>query len=89
MIDFILKRVEEDSPHFNLTFMKEVHKRNGDIVQEPAETIYTISLEDVKNRVSHVETATRLGNIGISLKEYLVEFRKSYRDVCELLKKTL
>lgn len=89
MIDFILKKVSDDSPHYNLTFMKLVHKRSGEIAKEPGDTIYTISLEGVKNRIAHMETAVRLGDVDISLSEYLSEFRESYKEVCELLKKTL
>lgn len=89
MINFILKKVSEISPHYNLTFMKEVHKRNGEISQEPGTTIYTISLDWAKNRIAHVETAERLRNKDVSLKEYLLEFYKCYNEVCELLKKTL
>ena len=89
MIDFILKKVSENSPHYNLTFMKTVHKRSGDVVQEPGETIYTISLDWVKNRIAHMETTVRLGNREVSLKEYMLEFHKTYKEVCKLLKKTL
>ena len=89
MIDFILKKVSDDSPHYNLTFMKLVHKRSGDIVQEPGDAVYTISLDWVKNRIAHVETAVRFGDKDVTLKEYLSEFYKVYDEVCELLKKTL
>lgn len=87
MVDFILKRVGDNSLHYNLTFMKEVHKRDGTIVKEPADTIYTISLEEAKLRIAHVETAEKLGDV--SLKDYLSEFYKCYNEVCELLKKIL
>ena len=89
MVDFILKRIADDSPHYNLTFMKLVHKRSGDIVSEPGETIYTISLDSAKNRIAHVEASNRLGDKDVSLREYLSEFYKCYNEVCELLKKTL
>jgi hypothetical protein len=89
MIDFILKKVSEDSPHYNLTFMRLVHKRSGDVVQEPGDTIYSISLDWAKNRITHVETINRLGDKDISLNEYLLEFNKSYKEVCELLKTIL
>lgn len=89
MIDFILKKVSDDSPHYNLTFMKLVHKRSGDIVSEPGETIYTVPLSLVKNKIAHAETSNRLGDKDISLKEYFSEFYKCYNEVCKLLKKTL
>lgn len=89
MIDFILKKVSDNSPHYNLSFMKEVHKRSGEIVQEPGETLYTLPLDDVKNKIAHCETAIRFGDSDVSLKEYLSEFYKVYEELCELLKKTL
>lgn len=87
MINFILKKISEDSPHYNLTFMKLVHKRNGEVVEENGDTIYGIPLTEVKNRIVHVELSTRLNNV--SLNEYIIEFQKYYKEVCELLKKTL
>ena len=89
MIDFILKKVSEESPHYNLTITKEVHKRTGEIVREPDKTIYTLPLEIIKNRISHAETVERFKNKDVSLKEYLSEFYIVYNEVCELLKKTL
>ena len=49
MINFILKKVSDNSPHYNLTFMKIVHKRSGEEVEEPGDILYTLSLQDVTN----------------------------------------
>lgn len=89
MINFTVKKVSDKSPHYNLTFTKLVHKRTGEIAEEPGETIYTLPLDSVKCRIAHVETNNRFGNRDITLKEYIPEFYKSYSEVCELLKKTL
>ena len=88
-INFILKKISDDSPHYNLTFMKLVHKRSGEIVEEPGDTVYTISLNWAKNRIAHMETISRFEDKDITLKEYISEFNKAYNEVCELLKKTL
>ena len=89
MINFILKKVSDNSSHYNLTFTKLVHKRTGEIAEEPGDTIYTLPLDLVKSRIAHVETSNRFGDRDITLKEYIPEFYKSYNDVCELLKRTL
>lgn len=89
MIDFTIKKVSENSYHYNLTFFKEVHKRSGDIVKEPGNTLYTLPLYEIKNIIAHCEVANRLGDRNVSLREYLKEFYKVYNEVCKLLKKTL
>lgn len=89
MIEFILKRVAEDSPHYNLTFMKETHKRDGSIVTEPGDTLYTLSLPVVKYTIAHSEANSRIGDQDISLKEYIICYKKCYKEICELLKKIL
>lgn len=74
---------------YNVTFMKEVHKRNGDIVNEPGETSYGITLDTAKNKIAHYQTVKYFGEQNVSLKEYLQQFYKNYNEVCKLLKKTL
>ena len=46
IVDFILKKVNNA---YNLTLIKEVKKRNGSIAKEQGDTLYTISLDLVKN----------------------------------------
>ena len=88
MIKFELKK-EKDTPHYTLTLMKEVHKRSGEIVEEKGDSFYTLGLTQVKVTLSHLDAQTKFGDKDISLKEYLIEYYKSYNEVCELLKKTL
>ena len=85
IVDFILKKVNNA---YNLTLIKEVKKRNGSIAKEQGDTLYTISLDLVKNILSHIKTQSKLDN-DISLQEYIFEYNKSYKEVCELLKKIL
>ena len=89
MIEFIVKRISDISPHYNLTLMKEVHKRSGEIVKEPGDTLYTITLDNIKYRLANMEAISRFGDNDISLKEYLIEYYKCYNEICELLKRTL
>lgn len=89
MINFILKKESNNSPHYNLTLMKLVHKRGGEIVEEPGETIYGNTLDVIKNYLAHLETEQIFGDKDVSLREYLIEFYKSYKKVCESLKKIL
>lgn len=88
MINFAVKKVK-DSPFYELNFFKEVHKRTGEIVEEPKDTIHSLNLDDVKNLISHAETRTNFGNEDVSLQTYMKAFQKNYVKVCELLKKTL
>lgn len=85
IVDFILKKVNNA---YNLTLIKEVKKRNGSIAKEQGDILYTISLDLVKNILSHIKTQSKLDN-DISLQEYIFEYNKSYKEVCELLKKIL
>ena len=85
MIDF---RIEKYSNfHYNLTFKKLVHKRNGEVVEEDGNTIYSIPLSCAKLKITNADVQNKFGDRDVSLKEYLVEFYKSYNEVCELLKK--
>lgn len=69
--------------------MKIVHKRSGELVTEPGDTIYTQTLDSVKNRLAHLDAIEKFSDKDVSLKEYLIEFYKSYNYICESLKKTL
>lgn len=88
MIEFTLKKVE-DSPHYNINFIKLVHKRTGELVKEPGDTLYNISLDWAKYFLSCEDACINLKEEDVSLSRYLKEFHKSYNSVCELLKKTL
>lgn len=87
MIDFELEKYSNF--HYNLTFKKLVHKRSGEIVEEKGNTLYSIPLYIVKVKIANADVGSKLGDKDVSLKEYLVEFYKSYKEVCELLKKIL
>lgn len=82
-----IKKVSEDSPHYNITFIKTIY--NGEKSKESKESVYTISLKQAKNIIAHVETIEKLDDKEISLKEYMSEFHKVYKEVCESLMKTL
>lgn len=88
MINFELKKCSNDI-HYDLTFMKLVHKRSGETIEEPGDTCYSIPLSQVKYQLSIAETLNRFGERDVTLKEYVYEFNKVYKEVCELLKKTL
>lgn len=87
MINFIAKKVNDKSPFYNITLMKMVHKRSGEIVEEPGDTFYGVPLDIIRNRI----TCENLSAIDreVSLKEYFILFNESYKEVCELLKKIL
>ena len=88
MINFELKK-SSNEVHYDLTFMKLVHKRNGELAEEPGDTCYGIPLSRVKLCITTVETQNRFGDKDVTLEEYIKEFNKAYKEVCELLKKIL
>lgn len=79
----------KDDNSYNLTFMKVVHKRSGIDAIEPKDTLYNIPLKLAKNYLAHENTIQSLGEEDVSLKKYISEFYKSYKEVCESLKKIL
>lgn len=85
MIKFEIKNL--NGYFYDLTFYKIVHKRTGEIVEELGETHYGMPLYYLKYVVAHKDAQTRLKEKDVSFKEYLIEFNKSYNEVCELLKK--
>ena len=87
MINFIIKKPNDDCPHYNVTLTKMVHKRSGEIVEEPGDTFYGIPLDIIKNRIA-CENLSIIDR-EVSLKEYFILFNESYKEVCELLKKIL
>lgn len=87
MIDF---RIEKYSNvHYNLTFKKLVHKRSGEIVKEDGNTLYSLPLSYAKLQITNADVQNKFGDKNVSLKEYLIEFYKSYKEVCKLLKEIL
>lgn len=90
MIGFSIKKVSENSPHYNITFTKTVHKRNGEELEEAGKSLYTVTLKEAKNIIAHVETIKRFKeDEEIFLKDYISKFHKVYKEICELLTKTL
>lgn len=88
MINFELKK-SSNEVHYDLTFTKLVHKRSGELAEEPGDTCYGIPLSKVKLYITTVETQNRFGDKNVTLEEYIKEFNKAYKEVCKLLKKTL
>lgn len=86
MVNFVLKKVDN---RYNLTFMKSVKKRTGEFVEEPADTVYGITLDWAKNKIAHENAVVVIGERNVSLKEYMQEFYKSYDEICKSLKMTL
>lgn len=84
MINFTIKKVKETS-FYDLAFTKKVHKRTGEIVEEPGDTIHGIPL----NWCKHYIAIANMPNKDYSLKDFFIEFHKSYEEVCESLKKIL
>lgn len=85
MINFELEKSSDN--RYDITFMKLVHKRSGDYVEESGDTLYALPLDKIKIEITLRELSTREDDY--TLKEFMSEYHKCYNDVCELLKKIL
>ena len=85
MINFEIEKSSDKL--YDITFMKLVHKRSGEYVEEPGEKLYSMPLDKIKAEIAFRELSTR--DDDYTLKQFLLEYLKCYDEVCELLKKTL
>lgn len=76
MIDFKIERAS--NTHCDLYFAKEVNKRDGTSSIEYTDKLYGIPIKEVPTIVAHRETQENFK--GKSLKEYLIEFYKNWKD---------
>ena len=81
MINYELKRVSENSPFYNIIFYKNVNKRDGSVEAKANSKIYGIKFDRAINILSHYEAQDNLGDKDVSLKEYLIELRKSWNKI--------
>ena len=88
--DFIMESAGSDSERYDLTFMKKVKKRDtGNFEIEPGNTLYGLTLSHCLNRIVHHRTAKKFEEENITLKEFLKEFQKSYKEIVNLCRETL
>lgn len=88
--DFTLKPISEDSDKFDLTFNKKVKKRDtGKFEIEPGPTSYGLTLSRCLHLIAHHRTAKKWEEDNITLKEFLIEFQKNYREMVKLCRETL
>ena len=70
-IDFL-----ENKRFVNLTFLKEVKKRSGEIVLEPGETLYGIPSKEAICRIVNFSMQDK----EYTFKEYLNKYLKEYEN---------
>lgn len=88
--DFIMKPSGDDSQFYDLTFMKRVKKRDtGKFEIEPGDTLYGLTLYHCLERIAKKRTAKKYEDDRITLKEFLVEYQKNYREIVKLCRETL
>ena len=88
--DFIMERSGSDSEKYDLTFMKRVKKRDtGKYEIEPGNTLYGLTLSHCLNKIVHKRTAKKWEEDNVTLKEFLVEFQKNYKEIVKLCRETL
>ena len=83
--DFILELSSPDSERYDLTFMKKVKKRaTGQFEIEPGNTLYGLTLSHALNKIVHHRTAKKWEDQNTTLKEFLKEFQKNYKEIVKL-----
>ena len=88
--DFILKDISPDSDFYDLTFMKRVKKQaTGEYVMEPRDTLYGLSLSGALRRIAKHRVAKKYEEENITLKKFLEEYQKSYKEIIKLCRETL
>jgi len=88
--DFIMEYSSSDSDRLDLTFMKRVKKRDtGEYAIEPGNTLYGLTFSHALNKIVHHRTAKKWEEDNITLKEFIKEFQKQYKELIKLCKETL
>lgn len=88
--DFTMELAGSDSDRYDLTFNKKVKKRDtGKFEIEPGNTLYGLTLSHCLNRIAHHRTAKKWEEENITLKEFLKEFNKNYKELIKLCKESL
>lgn len=85
--DFILERSGPESERYDLIFMKKVKKRDtGKFEIEPGNTLYGLTLAHCLNKIAHHRTAKKWSEDNVTLKEFLKELDKNYKELLNLCK---
>ena len=87
--DFILEPSGSGSC-YDLTFMKRVKKRDtGKFEIEPGPPLYGLTLSHCLNKIAHHRTAAKWEEDNITLKEFMKELNRNYRELLKLCKEEL
>ena len=87
--DFTMEYSGSDSDRFDLTFNKKVKKRDtGKFEIEPGPPMYGLTLSHALNKIAHHRTAKKWGEDNATLKEFLKELDKNYKELLNLCKDT-
>ena len=83
--DFIME--PSGSSFYDLTFMKRVKKRDtGKFEMEPGPPSYGLTLSHCLNIIAHHRTAAKWKEDNITLKEFMKELNKNYKELLKLCK---
>ena len=84
--DFTMRPSSVGSDRFDLTFMKRVKKRDsGQYAIEPGDTLYGLTLEGAFKRIILHRTAKKYEEENISLKEFIAEYKRNFKEIKEIL----
>jgi hypothetical protein len=84
-----MERSGPDSERYDLTFMKKVKKRDtGKFEIEPWNTLYGLTLSHCLNKIAHHRSARKWQEDNVTLKEFLKELNKNYKELLKLCKES-
>ena len=85
--DFIMEPSGSGSCYYDLTFMKRVKKRDtGNFEIEPGPPLYGLTLSHCLNKIIHHRTAKKWEEDNVTLKEFMKELNKNYKELLKLCK---
>ena len=88
--DFVMEDVASDSDKWDLAFYKRVKKRDtGEYSIELGDKIYGLSLSSCLRRIAKHRVAKKYEEENISLKEFLNDYQKSYREIIKLCRESI
>lgn len=87
--DFVMERSGPESERYDLTFIKKVKKRDtGKFEMEPGHPLYGLTFAHCLNKIVHHRTAKKWAEDNITLKEFIKELDKNYKELLNICKES-
>ena len=88
--DFVMVPSSEGSERYDLRFYKKTKKRETNtFVEELGPPLYGLTLAHCLNKIVHHRTAKKWAEDNITLKEFIKELDKNYKELLNICKESL